>query len=174
MEMAVVFREGHCSLHGKIMRTIFHSIKLLHLAQLATHTKVKERDPFLYDREEWRMCMRGQARKAHTEREASTIYHHLKWYSCEYQCIDVRLYCTFPLKDQNHRWKGLVSYRLSSNESDLAGSALLRLYSDSKFKSGVGKRHVSLVKHVYAHTHKRAGTSRRNTSTRQKHILHHP
>lgn len=27
MEMAVVFREGHRSLHGKIMRTIFHSIK---------------------------------------------------------------------------------------------------------------------------------------------------
>lgn len=45
--MAVVFREGHCSLHGKIMRTIFHSIKLLHLAQLATHTKVKERDLFI-------------------------------------------------------------------------------------------------------------------------------
>lgn len=42
------------------MRTIFHSIKLLHLAQLATHTKVKERDLFLYDREEWRMCMREQ------------------------------------------------------------------------------------------------------------------
>lgn len=47
MEMAVVFREGHRSLHGKIMRTIFHSIKLLHLAQLATHTKVKERDLFI-------------------------------------------------------------------------------------------------------------------------------
>lgn len=45
--MAVVFREGHRSLHGKIMRTIFHSIKLLHLAQLATHTKVKERDLFM-------------------------------------------------------------------------------------------------------------------------------
>lgn len=52
MEMTVVFWEGHCSLFGKIMRTIFHSIKLLHLAQLATHTKVKERDPFLYDTEE--------------------------------------------------------------------------------------------------------------------------
>lgn len=61
MEMAVVFREGHSSLSGKIMRTIFHSIKLLHLAQLATHTKVKERDPFLYDREEWRMHMSGSA-----------------------------------------------------------------------------------------------------------------
>lgn len=47
--MAVVFREGHCSLSGKIIRTIFHSIKLLHLAQLATHTKVKERDLILYD-----------------------------------------------------------------------------------------------------------------------------
>lgn len=50
MEMAVVFREGQRSLSGKIMRTIFHSIKPLHLAQLATHTKVKERDPVLYDR----------------------------------------------------------------------------------------------------------------------------
>lgn len=47
MEMAVVFREGHRSLHGKITSTIFHSIKLLHLAQLATHTKVKERDLFM-------------------------------------------------------------------------------------------------------------------------------
>lgn len=61
--MAVVFREGHCSLSGKIMRTIFHSIKLLHLAQLATHTKVKERDLFLRDREEWCMCMREQEKK---------------------------------------------------------------------------------------------------------------
>lgn len=52
MEIAVVFREGHCSLSGKIMRTIFHSIKLLHLAQLATHTKVKDRDlpPFMIER----------------------------------------------------------------------------------------------------------------------------
>lgn len=58
---------------GKIMRTIFHSIKLLHLAQLATHTKVKERDLFLYDREEWRMCMREQVRKADTEREQASI-----------------------------------------------------------------------------------------------------
>lgn len=33
----------------------------------------------------------------------------------------------------------------------------MRLYSDSKFKSGVGKRHVSLVKHVYAHTHTQKG-----------------
>lgn len=72
--MAVSFREGHCSLSGKIMRTIFHSIKLLHLAQLDTHTKVKERDLFLYDREEWCMCMREQAGKADTEREhVSTI-----------------------------------------------------------------------------------------------------
>lgn len=47
MVMAAVFREGHRSLHGKIMRTIFHSITLLHLAQLATHTKVKERDLFI-------------------------------------------------------------------------------------------------------------------------------
>lgn len=62
--MAVVFREGHCSLHGKIMRTIFHSIKLLHLAQLAAHTKVKERDPSLYDAEE--QCMN---RRGYTERE---------------------------------------------------------------------------------------------------------
>lgn len=53
MEMAILFREGHCSLSGKIMSTIFHSIKLLHLAQLATHIKVKERDLFSYDREEW-------------------------------------------------------------------------------------------------------------------------
>lgn len=68
MEMAVSFREGHCSLSGKIMRTIFHSIKLLHLAQLATHTKVKERDLLLYDGEEWRMCMREQARKADKKR----------------------------------------------------------------------------------------------------------
>lgn len=62
MEMAVVFREGHCSLPGKIMRTIFHSIKLLHLAQLATHTKVKERDLFIYDREQWKMCMKARDR----------------------------------------------------------------------------------------------------------------
>lgn len=64
MEMAVVFREGHCSLHGKIMRTIFHSIKLLHLAQLATRTKVKERDLFIAARsgtcaEESRQIERG-------------------------------------------------------------------------------------------------------------------
>lgn len=69
---------------GKLWRTIFHSIKLLHLAQLATHTKVKDRAPFLYDREEeWCMCMREQAREADTEREqASTIlsvYHLFKW-----------------------------------------------------------------------------------------------
>lgn len=64
--MAVVFREGHCSLSGKIMRTIFHSIKLLHLAQLATHTKVKERDPpLLHDREK---CMREQVGKADRKR----------------------------------------------------------------------------------------------------------
>lgn len=47
METAVVFREGHRRLRGKMMGTIFHSIKLLHLAQLATHTKVKERDLFM-------------------------------------------------------------------------------------------------------------------------------
>lgn len=57
--MAVVFREGHCSLSGKIMRTIFHSIKLLHLVQLATRIKVKERDLFGYDRRE--MCFRKAA-----------------------------------------------------------------------------------------------------------------
>lgn len=51
MAMAVAFREGHCSLSGKIMRTIFHSIKLLHLAQLAAHTKVKEKDLLLYESE---------------------------------------------------------------------------------------------------------------------------
>lgn len=61
--MAVVFREGHCSLPGKIMRTIFQSIKLLHLAQLATHTKVKDRDLFLYDREQWCKCMRANERR---------------------------------------------------------------------------------------------------------------
>lgn len=63
--MAVVFREGHCSLSGKIRSTIFHSIKLLHLAQLATHTKVKERDLILYDREQW--CMRMKASKRQKE-----------------------------------------------------------------------------------------------------------
>lgn len=89
--MVVVFREGHCSLYGKIMRTIFHSIKLLHLAQLATHTKVKERDLFFYNREEWCICMRERARKAHTERKASIAYHRLKWYLIKYQGIDVRL-----------------------------------------------------------------------------------
>lgn len=89
MEMVVVFREGHCSLHGKIMRTIFQSIKLLHLAQLATHTKVKERDPFFYNSVEWLICMREQARKARTERKASITYHHLKWYLIKYQDIDV-------------------------------------------------------------------------------------
>lgn len=57
MEMAAAFREGHCSLSGKIMRTIFHSIKLLHLAQLAAHTEVKERDLLLYGRERW--CVSG-------------------------------------------------------------------------------------------------------------------
>lgn len=31
------------------MSTIFQSIRLLHLAQLATRTKVKGREPFLYD-----------------------------------------------------------------------------------------------------------------------------
>lgn len=87
--MVVVFREGHCSLHGKIMRTIFQSIKLLHLAQLATHTKVKERDPFFYNGVERFICMREQARKTRTERKASITYHHLKGYLIKYQDIDV-------------------------------------------------------------------------------------
>lgn len=72
MEMAVVFREGHCSLHGKIMRTIFHSIKLLHLAQLATHTKVKERDLFIAARSG--TCA-WERRKI--DRRALIIYHGL-------------------------------------------------------------------------------------------------
>ena len=50
MERAVVFREGHSSLSGKIMSTIFQSIKPLHLAQLAAHTEVKERDLCLHER----------------------------------------------------------------------------------------------------------------------------
>lgn len=92
--MAVVFREGHCSLSGKIMRTIFHSIKLLHLAQLATHTKVKERDLSLYDREEWCMCMREQARKADRKRTSLHNLDNLPSFKkvthlLEYQCIDV-------------------------------------------------------------------------------------
>lgn len=72
MEMAVVFREGHCSLHGKIMRTIFHSIKLLHLAQLATHTKVKERDLFIAARSGTCAWERRQI-----DRRAPIIYHGL-------------------------------------------------------------------------------------------------
>lgn len=71
MEMAVVFREGHCSLSGKIIRTIFHSIKLLHLAQLATHTKVKERDLILYDRELWCMCMKASKRQKENDHPQS-------------------------------------------------------------------------------------------------------
>lgn len=95
MEMAVVFREGHCSLSGKIMRTIFHSIKLLHLAQLATHTKVKERDLFLYDREEWCICMREQEKKADTEKK-KTSFNNLPslktvTYLLEYKCFYVRV-----------------------------------------------------------------------------------
>lgn len=87
MEMAVVFREGHCSLPGKIMRTIFHSIKLLHLAQLATHTKVKERDPFLYDREESRMCMKERA----GDRSLNTLAWLLKIKTSEWKCRKVHL-----------------------------------------------------------------------------------
>jgi len=81
--MAVVFREGHCSLSGKIMRTIFHSIKLLHLAQLATHTKVKEGDPFLYDREEWCMCMRVPSRdKRKQPSTIATIQQYVEYKAC--------------------------------------------------------------------------------------------
>jgi len=90
MEMAVRFREGHCSLSGKIMSTIFHSIKLLHLAQLATHTKVKEKDLFLYDREGWCMCTRKQARKA--TRKTASIHNPPSFqtptYLFEHKCID--------------------------------------------------------------------------------------
>lgn len=98
--MAVVFREGHCSLSGKIMRTIFHSIKLLHLAQLATHTKVKDRDLFLYDREEWCMCMREEAR--HRKRvslhnlDNVPLFKMVNGCLWGYQCKDECQYCTFP------------------------------------------------------------------------------
>lgn len=88
--MAVVFREGHCSLSGKIMRTIFHSIKLLHLAQLAAHTKVKERDLLLYDREEWCLRMREQARQADTERASlHKLPLKLESFLLQYHCMNV-------------------------------------------------------------------------------------
>lgn len=88
MEMAVSFREGHCLLSGKMMRTIFHSIKLLHLAQLATHTKVKEKDLFLYDRERWCMCTRERARMADTESLHNLPSFETLTYLLEYKCID--------------------------------------------------------------------------------------
>lgn len=90
--MAVVFREGHCWLHGKIMRTIFHSIKLLHLAQLATHTKVKEKDPFLYDSEvhERARRMSTQKKSFHDRRSfKKRVYFNIS------ELMLVCRYCTF-------------------------------------------------------------------------------
>lgn len=72
------------------MRTIFHSIKLLHLAQLATHTKVKERDLFLYDREEWGMCMREQV----GDRKQTNLHNqqpNMPTYSLECKCDNVAI-----------------------------------------------------------------------------------
>lgn len=90
--MAVVFREGHCSLSGKIMRTIFHSIKLLYLAQLATHTKVKERDLLLHDREEV-VHVHERASKKGRHRKRTSLHNLASFkivsYLLEYECIDV-------------------------------------------------------------------------------------